>query len=179
MKYATAAAFRAALDQRLKMEAERTGISLARLRKRVVFELFLRRLVQVAPSRWVLKGAFALDLRLEVATRPTKDIDLGPRRQYRRGHRRHHRGAAARRPGLLFVLGHADHSFRRHRRIQRDPVPCPRRARWPDLRTVCCRRRFHGSNQLDARHNHHIEPARFRRYFPGRPTRGAARPAFG
>jgi predicted nucleotidyltransferase component of viral defense system len=77
MKYATAAAFRAALDQRLKMEAERTGISLARLRKRVVFELFLRRLVQVAPSRWVLKGAFALDLRLEVATRPTKDIDLG------------------------------------------------------------------------------------------------------
>lgn len=77
MRYATAAAFRAALDQRLKMEAERTGTSLSRLRKRVAFELFLRRLVQVAPGRWVLKGAFALDLRLEVATRPTKDIDLG------------------------------------------------------------------------------------------------------
>lgn len=77
MKYATPVAFRAALDQRLKMEAERTGVGVARLRKRVAFELFLRRLVQVAPSRWVLKGAFALDLRLDVATRPTKDIDLG------------------------------------------------------------------------------------------------------
>jgi len=57
--------------------AERTGIALARLRKRIAFELFLRRLVKVAPSKWVLKGAFALDLRLDVATRPTKDIDLG------------------------------------------------------------------------------------------------------
>jgi hypothetical protein len=77
VKYATPTAFRTALDQRLKAEAKRTGIALARLRKRIAFELFLRRLVKVAPSRWVLKGAFALDLRLEVATRPTKDIDLG------------------------------------------------------------------------------------------------------
>jgi hypothetical protein len=77
MKYATPAAFRAALDQRLKTEADRTGIGLARLRKRIAFELFLRRLVKVAPSRWVLKGAFALDLRLDVATRPTNDIDIG------------------------------------------------------------------------------------------------------
>lgn len=36
-----------------------------------------RRLVAVAPDRWVLKGALALDFRLDVATRPTKDIDLG------------------------------------------------------------------------------------------------------
>jgi hypothetical protein len=71
------APFRAALDQRLKTEAGRTGIALARRRKRIAFELFLRRLVKVAPSRWVLKGAFALDLRLDVATRPKKDIDIG------------------------------------------------------------------------------------------------------
>jgi len=77
MKYATSAAFRAALDQRLKTEAQRTGLSITRLRKRVAFELFLHRLVAVAAGRWVLKGAFALDLRLDVATRPTKDIDLG------------------------------------------------------------------------------------------------------
>jgi hypothetical protein len=77
MRYATPAAFRVALDQRLKTEAERTGVTTTRLRKRVAFELFLRRLVAVAPDRWVLKGAFALDLRLGVATRPTKDIDLG------------------------------------------------------------------------------------------------------
>lgn len=77
MKYTTPAAFRAALDQRLKAEAEGTGLNITRLRKRVAFELFLRRLVAVGSGRWVLKGAFALDLRLDVATRPTKDIDLG------------------------------------------------------------------------------------------------------
>lgn len=66
-----------ALEQRMKTEAERTGSNLARLRKRVAFELFLRRLVQVAPNRWVLKGALALDFRLGGAARSTKDIDLG------------------------------------------------------------------------------------------------------
>jgi len=43
MRYATAAAFRQALDDRLKTEATRTGLPLARLRKQVAFELFLRR----------------------------------------------------------------------------------------------------------------------------------------
>ena len=76
MRYATATAFRQALDDRLKAEAETTGLALSRLRKRVAFELFLRRLVVASPDRWVLKGALALDFRLKVATRPTKDIDL-------------------------------------------------------------------------------------------------------
>lgn len=77
MRYETATAFRMALEQRMKTEAERTGSNLARLRKRVAFELFLRRLAQVAPNRWVLKGALALDFRLGGASRSTKDIDLG------------------------------------------------------------------------------------------------------
>lgn len=77
MRYETATAFRMALEQRMKTEAERTGFNLARLRKRVAFELFLRRLAQVAPDRWVLKGALALDFRLGGASRSTKDIDLG------------------------------------------------------------------------------------------------------
>jgi hypothetical protein len=77
VKYESAAAFRMALDQRLKREAEKTGLGLTRLRKRVAFELFLRRLVEVAPNRWVLKGALALDFRLDATTRSTKDIDLG------------------------------------------------------------------------------------------------------
>lgn len=77
MKYATAPAFRQALDQRLKNEAAGTGVALARLRKRVAFELFLRRLVGVAPQGWVLKGALALDFRLHGAARATRDIDLG------------------------------------------------------------------------------------------------------
>lgn len=58
MRYATAAAFRQALEDRLKAEAPKAGLGLARLRKRVAFELFLRRLVAVAPDRWVLKGHF-------------------------------------------------------------------------------------------------------------------------
>ena len=77
MRYATAAAFRQALDDRLKAEAENTGLGVARLRKRVAFELFLRRLVAVAPDRWVLKGALALDFRFEATSRPTRDMDLG------------------------------------------------------------------------------------------------------
>jgi len=51
MRYATAAAFRQALDARLKAETAKTGLGLARLRKRVAFELFLRSLVAVAPDR--------------------------------------------------------------------------------------------------------------------------------
>jgi Nucleotidyl transferase AbiEii toxin, Type IV TA system len=77
MKYTSAAAFRQALEERLKNEAASTGLGLPRLRKRVAFELFLRRLLVVAPDRWVLKGALALNFRLAIATRSTKDIDLG------------------------------------------------------------------------------------------------------
>jgi Nucleotidyl transferase AbiEii toxin, Type IV TA system len=77
VKYTSAVAFRQALDQRLKNEAASTSLGVARLRKRVAFELFLRRLLVVAPNRWVLKGALALDFRLDVATRSTKDIDIG------------------------------------------------------------------------------------------------------
>jgi hypothetical protein len=77
MRYATAVAFRQALDDRLKAEAAKTGLGVARLRKRVAFELFLRRLVAVAPDRWVLKGALALDFRFDSTTRPTRDMDLG------------------------------------------------------------------------------------------------------
>jgi hypothetical protein len=77
MKYTSAAAFRQALDRRLKTESTRSGLGVGRLRKRVAFELFLRRLLAVAPDRWVLKGALALDFRLAVTTRATKDIYLG------------------------------------------------------------------------------------------------------
>jgi hypothetical protein len=77
MIYATPAAFRLALDDRIKTEAANTGLGIARLRKRVAFELFLRRLVAVAPRRWILKGALALDLRFQATSRPTRDMDLG------------------------------------------------------------------------------------------------------
>jgi hypothetical protein len=76
MKYATPEAFRAALDQRIRNEAIASGVTVMRLRKRVAFERFLARLAIVNPQRWVLKGAFVLDLRLGLRTRTTKDIDL-------------------------------------------------------------------------------------------------------
>lgn len=75
MKYRTAAAFRAALEARLKAE-QRDGVGISRLRKRVVFERLLARLQAVAPAAWVLKGGFALELRLEGSARTTKDIDI-------------------------------------------------------------------------------------------------------
>ncbi len=77
MKYETPEAFRTALEQRLKNEATTSGVALMRLRKRVAFERFLARLAASESGGWLLKGAFALELRLGLRTRTTKDIDLG------------------------------------------------------------------------------------------------------
>lgn len=77
MRYATANAFRTALETRLLARARETGVSIVRLRKTVVFERLLARLLVVAPVRWHLKGALALDFRLGPSTRATKDMDLG------------------------------------------------------------------------------------------------------
>jgi len=76
VRYQTPEAFRAALDQRLKTEAAKRGVALMRLRKRVAFERFLARLSATGRDGWVLKGAFALDVRLGLRTRTTKDLDL-------------------------------------------------------------------------------------------------------
>lgn len=76
MKYETAAAFRAALLTRLRQQAQTEGASVDRLRKRVVFERLLARLVRVTPERWALKGALALDFRQPVRARATMDADL-------------------------------------------------------------------------------------------------------
>lgn len=52
------------------------GAHLARDRKWVAFDRLLSRLVAVAADRWLLKGGFALDLRLTERARATKDTDL-------------------------------------------------------------------------------------------------------
>lgn len=75
MKYQDAAAFRMALEQRLKDRAD-DGSTLSRDRKRVAFDRLLVRLQAVAANRWVLKGGFALDLRLAARARSTKDVDI-------------------------------------------------------------------------------------------------------
>ncbi len=76
MRYADAAAFRMALEQRLKDRADGDGARLARDRKRVAFDRLLARLQAVGQGRWLLKGGFALDLRLAARARSTKDIDI-------------------------------------------------------------------------------------------------------
>lgn len=80
MKYKTAAAFRVALEARLLNHSRGTGLPLVRLRKSVAFDRLLARLVFDQPDRWVLKGGYALQLRLEhalnVIPRTTRDVDL-------------------------------------------------------------------------------------------------------
>ncbi len=76
MRYTTPPAFRRALEDRLKTLSGADPARLARLRKRIVFERLLARLVAAAPQAWVLKGGFALELRLADHARSTKDVDL-------------------------------------------------------------------------------------------------------
>jgi hypothetical protein len=75
VKYQDAVAFRMALEQRLK-DGAGDGAELSRNRKRVAFDRLLVRLQAVAADRWVLKGGFALDLRLASRARSTKDVDI-------------------------------------------------------------------------------------------------------
>lgn len=75
MRYQDGAAFRMALEQRLK-DGAADGSALSRDRKRVAFDRLLVRMQTVAADQWVLKGGFALDLRLAARARSTKDLDI-------------------------------------------------------------------------------------------------------
>jgi hypothetical protein len=74
-KYATGAALRAGLEERLKQIAKTEGTELQRLRRQVAFDRFLARLFNDADTQWVLKGGYAMELRFQVA-RATKDLDF-------------------------------------------------------------------------------------------------------
>ncbi len=76
MRYETGAAFRNALEERLNTSAAGRGGSLSRLRKLVTFERFVARLQSGGDDRWLLKGGFALQLRLGDRARTTKDVDV-------------------------------------------------------------------------------------------------------
>ena len=77
--YESAQALRTALEDRLRNNSATTGVSLDRLRRRVVFECIVARLEAAEPGLWVLKGGMALEVRLGDRARLTKDIDLGLR----------------------------------------------------------------------------------------------------
>jgi hypothetical protein len=73
--YATAGAFRTALEERLKSASSEERVDINRLRRQVSFDRLLARLFLNATPPWVLKGGYALELRFKSA-RSTVDIDL-------------------------------------------------------------------------------------------------------
>jgi len=77
-EYKTGSALRTALETRLQNLAKIQQADIQRLRRRVAFDRFLARLFGSEPRRdhpWVLKGGYAMELRMRFA-RATKDIDL-------------------------------------------------------------------------------------------------------
>jgi len=76
-RYTSATAFRTALETRLRQQAGGSQASLGRLRRRVAFERLLARLFREEASPWLLKGGYALELRLGDTARSTRDLDLG------------------------------------------------------------------------------------------------------
>jgi len=84
VKYKTAAAFRHALEERLRQHTLESRRPLVRLRKLVAFDRFLARLAKKEPEAWIVKGGFALQLRLGDRARTTKDIDLSATHRWTR-----------------------------------------------------------------------------------------------
>jgi nucleotidyltransferase AbiEii toxin of type IV toxin-antitoxin system len=74
-QYATSAAFRVALETRLKIISAEEGTDLQRLRRQVSFDRLLARFFAERNVPWLLKGGYAMELRLRTA-RTTKDIDI-------------------------------------------------------------------------------------------------------
>jgi hypothetical protein len=78
IRYATPAAFRRALEDRLMKLAREERLDVQRLRRQVAFDRLLCRLFQAPNSSWLLKGGYAMELRL-AAARTTRDLDLAIR----------------------------------------------------------------------------------------------------
>jgi len=74
-RYATPDAFKQALETRLRSIATQRGITMNRLRQRLIFERFLVRVFAVLGESALLKGGVVLELRLARA-RATQDVDL-------------------------------------------------------------------------------------------------------
>jgi len=89
-QYPNPAAFRAAIDTRLRSHARSVGIPVQVVRRQAALERLMARLARVAPGRWALKGGLAMDTRLPEHARASMDMDID-----------HMLGAAAAREDLL------------------------------------------------------------------------------
>ena len=74
-RYGSPAAFRMAVESRLRAEVIRSGMDSQRFRQLLTFDRFLARLFSVFRDAVLLKGGLALEMRLSRA-RATRDIDL-------------------------------------------------------------------------------------------------------
>jgi hypothetical protein len=74
-EYATAGAFRAAVEARLRERARRLSAPAYMVRRQAALERLLARLLRVAPDRWALKGGLALETRLGERARVSIDLD--------------------------------------------------------------------------------------------------------
>lgn len=77
-KYNNPKDFRAALEDRLNRVSKTEGTDILRLRRQVAFNQLLARIFSTPTTPWVLKGGYAMQLRVDSA-RATKDIDLAMR----------------------------------------------------------------------------------------------------
>ena len=76
MKYSNGTTFRRALETRIRIFHNDSGIPITRFRKLVVFERFLARLLIMYPGSWVPKGGLMMELQFQHRARTTKDIDI-------------------------------------------------------------------------------------------------------
>jgi Nucleotidyl transferase AbiEii toxin, Type IV TA system len=74
-RYETPTALRRALEDRLLAAVRREGGDIQRMRRQAAFDRLLCRLFYEPDAPWLLKGGYAMELRLQIA-RTTRDIDL-------------------------------------------------------------------------------------------------------
>jgi predicted nucleotidyltransferase component of viral defense system len=77
-RYKTPEALRRALEDRLLVQVRREGGDIQRLRRQTAFDRLLCRLFRETNAPWLLKGGYAMELRIQAA-RTTRDIDLAIR----------------------------------------------------------------------------------------------------
>ena len=75
-EYASPAAFRAAVDTRLRNYACEAGTPVQVVRRQAALESLMARLAHDTPRRWALKGGLALDTRLGQHARPSMGMDI-------------------------------------------------------------------------------------------------------
>lgn len=77
-RYQTPTALRRALEDRLLAAVRRDGGDIQRMRRQAAFDRLLCRLFHEPDAPWLLKGGYAMELRIQKA-RTTRDVDLAIR----------------------------------------------------------------------------------------------------